>query len=142
MPISGRMKRTSNCVGVIIDESKKGFKGRVYNCFDKEPQHFDDINELFYIVESVMDALNFPALKTKCRQFKKTESTFVPKRIDVEKQIIEPENLLPDMEKEGYVIMVTGRDNATWQGSVYNKSKDEEVNFNSEVELIKYLSNQ
>ena len=139
MPVSGRMKRTPNCVGVIIDESKKGFKGRVYNCFDKNPQHFNDINELFYIVENIMDTLNFPALKTRSRQFKRTESTFVPKRIDVENQLVDAEGLLPDMEKEGYVIMVTGRDNATWQGFVYDKKADEEYSFNSEVELIKYL---
>ncbi len=139
MPVSGRMKRTPNCVGVIIDESKKGFKGRVYNCFDKNPEHFNDINELFYIVENIMDTLNFPALKTKSRQFKRTESTFVPKRIDVENQLVDAEGLLPDMEKEGYVIMVTGRDNATWQGFVYNKKADKEYSFNSEVELIKYL---
>ncbi len=139
MPVSARMNRTPNCVGVIVDESKKGFSGRVYHCFSTRPQHFADITELFNIVDSVMDALNFPALKTKNRQFKKTESTFVPEEIDVENKVLDADKLIPEVEKEGYVIMVTGRDNATWQGILYDKKKDAEFNFNSEVELVKLL---
>ena len=76
MPVSDRMKRTPNCVGICIDESKNGFKGRVYNCFSKEPQSFSDVTELFRIVDSVMDAVDFPAIKTKYRAFKKTSVAF------------------------------------------------------------------
>lgn len=139
MPVSSRMKRTPSCVGVCIDESKKGFKGRVYNCYSKNPEHFNDITELFNIVDNLMDTLNYPALKTKYRGFKRTESTFVPARIDVEKKIRETEELIPDLEDYGYIIMVTGRDNATWQGAIYNKFLDVETKFNSGVELIRLL---
>jgi hypothetical protein len=139
MPVSARMKRTPNCVGICVDEKKDGFKGRVYNCFSKEPQSFSDINELFYIVDSVMDALNFPAIKTKNRSFKKTETDFEPQHIDVENKVLGAEELIPADVKDGYVIMVTSRDNVTWQGIVYDKQKDVENNFNSEVELIRLL---
>lgn len=139
MPVSDRMKRTPNCVGVCIDEVKKGFRGRVYNCFSKEPQEFNDVPELFYIVDSIMDALNFPALKTKNRQFKKTARAFETVDIDVENQLQDAESLIPEDEEEGFVLMVTGRDNATWQGLLYDKKKDVESKFNSEVELINLL---
>ncbi|SDB28330.1 hypothetical protein SAMN02910298_01369 [Pseudobutyrivibrio sp. YE44] len=139
MPVSNRMNRTPNCVGVCIDETKDGFKGRVYNCYSKEPQVFNDVTQLFYIVDNVMDALNFPALKTKYRDFKKTESAFVPEEIDIDNKVLDAENLIPADEEKGYVIMVTGRDNATWQGVIYNKEKDVEENFNSGVELIRLL---
>lgn len=139
MPVSARMKRTPNCVGICIDEAKNGFKGKVYNCFSKEPQSFNDINEMFYIVEGVMDALNFPALKTKNRAFKKTSVDFEVKPIDVENKVLEAEELIPADVKDGYVLMVTSRDNVTWQGMIYDKKKDVEYTFNSEVELIRLL---
>ena len=139
MPVSARMKRTPNCVGICIDEAKNCFRGRIYNCFSKEPQSFNDINELFYIVDSVMDALNFPAIKTKNRAFKKTATDFTPAPIDVEKSVLGAEELIPSDVENGYVLMVTSRDNVTWQGIIYDKKKDVEFTFNSEVELIRLL---
>ena len=139
MPVSSRMKRTPNCVGVVVDERRDGFKGRVYNCFSKEPQHFTDITEMFYIIDSVMDALNFPAIKTKNRKFKKTNLEFEPQPIDVENKVLGAEELIPAGEKEGYVLMITSRDNVTWQGFIYDKKNDVENTFNSEVELIRLL---
>ena len=139
MAVSDRMKRNPNCVGIIVDEAKKGFSGRVYNCYSKDPQHFKDITELFYIVENVMDSLNFPAAKTRVRAFKRTESTFYIEKINTENKVLEADELIPDLERKGYVLMITGRDNATWQGMIYDKEKDVDINFNSEVELIKIL---
>ncbi len=139
MPVSEKMKRMPNCVGVCIDEIKDGFRGRVYNCYSKNPEPFHDLTELFYIIENVMDTLNFPAVKTKNRHFKKTDIDFNYTRLDVEKKVLEVEELIPDLEKHGYIIMITSRDNATWQGSVYDKSHDIETPFNSEVELIRLL---
>ncbi len=139
MPVSDRMKRTPNCVGVCIDESRTGFKGRVYCCYNRNPQHFNDVTELFYIVDGVMDALNYPAVKTKDRGFKKTECQFELDQIDVENKIHEVDHLIPEFERGGYIIMVTSRDNATWQGIVYDRKNDVECSFNSEVELIKLL---
>ena len=139
MPVSSRMKRMPNCVGICIDEAKEGFKGRVYNCYSKEPDRFTDITEMFYIIENVMDTLNFPALKTKCRTFKRSAADFKPTPIDVENKILGAEELIPEGEENGYVLMITSRDNVTWQGMLYDKKKDEENSFNSEVELIRLL---
>lgn len=136
MPVSGRIERSPNCVGICIDESKKGFKGRVYNLYSKTPQTFNDITELFYIVDSVMDILNYPAQKVRYRHFKKTKRAFKPVKIDGENKVLNVNELIPEGE-DGYLLMVTSRDNATWQGLLYDKKKDVESNFNSEVELIK-----
>ena len=139
MPVSSRMNRTPNCVGVCIDDAKNGFKGRVYNCYSKEPQVFNDITELFDIVDNVMDTLNFPALKTKSRMFKKTAKEFNPGEIDIDNKVLDASGLIPASDKKGFVIMVTGRDNATWQGMIYNKETDVESAFNSDVELIRLM---
>ncbi len=140
MPISGRMKRTPNTVGVVIDERKRGFKGRIFHCFSKEPEIFDDVTEMIYIIENLMDTLNYPAIKTNPRKFKKTEALFESKELNIDSKLVEVEDLIPAEEQDAYLIMVTSRDNSCWQGAIYNKKEDVEENFNSDIELFKKLS--
>ena len=41
---------------------------------------------------------------------------------------------------DSFILMVTARDNASWQGKIYSVALDEEYDFNSEVELIRILN--
>ncbi len=139
MAISDRMKRMSNCVGITLKND--GFKGELYNCFENEPRTFSDVDDFFNIVNTFLDALEFPAQKVKYRTFKKTLPTLKLVDIDPNEKLFETEQLLSLCTRKAYIIMVTGRDNATWQGMVYSKSEDKEYSFNSEVELIRILNN-
>ena len=139
MAISDRMKRMSNCVGITLKND--GFKGELYNCFEKEPRTFSDVDDFFNIVNTFLDALEFPAQKVKYRTFKKTLPTLKIVDIDPNEKLFETEQLLSLCTRKAYIIMVTGRDNATWQGMIYSKSEDKEYSFNSEVELIRILNN-
>ena len=85
--------------------------------------------------------MEFPAQKVKYRTFKKTLPTLKLVDIDPNEKLFETEQLLSLCTRKAYIIMVTGRDNATWQGMVYSKSEDKEYSFNSEVELIRILNN-
>ena len=139
MAISDRMKRMSNCVGITLKND--GFKGELYNCFESEPRTFSDVDDFFNIVNTFLDALEFPAQKVKYRTFKKTLPTLKIVDIDPNEKLFETEQLLSLCTRKAYIIMVTGRDNATWQGMIYSKSEDKEYSFNSEVELIRILNN-
>ncbi|MBQ5426860.1 MAG: hypothetical protein IIU31_06795 [Pseudobutyrivibrio sp.] len=139
MAISDRMKRMSNCVGITLKND--GFKGELYNCFENEPRTFSDVDDFFNIVNTFLDALEFPAQKVKYRTFKKTLPTLKIVDIDPNEKLFETEQLLSLCTRKAYIIMVTGRDNATWQGMIYSKSEDKEYSFNSEVELIRILNN-
>lgn len=139
MAISDRMKRMSNCVGITLKND--GFKGELYNCFENEPRTFSDVDDFFNIVNTFLDALEFPAQKVKYRTFKKTLPTLKLVDIDPNEKLFETEQLLSLCTRKAYIIMVTGRDNATWQGMIYSKSEDKEYSFNSEVELIRILNN-
>ena len=129
----------SNCVGITLKND--GFKGELYNCFENEPRTFSDVDDFFNIVNTFLDALEFPAQKVKYRTFKKTLPTLKLVDIDPNEKLFETEQLLSLCTRKAYIIMVTGRDNATWQGMVYSKSEDKEYSFNSEVELIRILNN-
>ncbi|WP_028242834.1 hypothetical protein [Pseudobutyrivibrio ruminis] len=139
MAISDRMKRMSNCVGITLKE--EGFKGELYTCFENEPRTFADVDDFFNIVNTFLDVLEFPAQKVKYRSFKKTLPTLKLVDIDPNEKLFNTEHLLDLCDKKAFVIMVTGRDNATWQGMIYNKSEDKEYSFNSEVELLRIINN-
>lgn len=139
MAISDRMKRMHNCVGVSFNEAE-GFNGQVYTCYFKEPVSFADVHEFFSIVNEFMDELDFPAQKTKFRSFKKTLPIQKPLNIDTANKLCDTEHLLEHLGSNSYVIMMLGRDNATWQGNIYSKDLDKEFSFNSEVELFRIIN--
>ncbi|SFH93138.1 hypothetical protein SAMN04487830_11336 [Pseudobutyrivibrio sp. OR37] len=138
MAISDRMKRMHNCVGITL--KNEGFKGELYNCYENEPEEFNDVDDFFNIVNSFLDALEYPAQKIKYRSFKKTLPTLKLVDIDPKEKLFDTEKLLDLCKRKAYIIMVTGRDNATWQGMIYSKSEDKEYSFNSEVELVRILN--
>ena len=138
MSISDRMKRTNNCVVFSLDD-EDAFEGKMYIRFQDEPIKFADAYEFFITVNSFLDTIEYPAQKVKYRAFKKTLPTL--KLIDIkgDEELTDMDKLLDKCNNKAYVVMVTSRDNATWQGMVYNKKKDVENSFNSEVELIRLL---
>lgn len=138
MSISDRMKRTSSCLATSLT-NKKLFQGQLYNCFMDEPLGFSDVNDFFNLVNAFLDAVEFPAQKVKYRTFKKTLQTLRIVDINPKEKLADSEQIIEKCDKNAFVIMVTGRDNATWQGKVYNKAKDKEFSFNSELELLKTL---
>jgi hypothetical protein len=138
MAISGRMQRSSSCIGITL--KNEGFKGELYNCYENEPETFSDISEFFDTVNSFLDAVEYPAQKTKYRAFKKTLPNLKIVDIDPNNQLFEPEHLLDLCTRKAYIILVLGRDNATWQGLCYSKAEDKEYSFNSEVELLRIIN--
>lgn len=139
MAIADRMKRMHNCVGVSFNSSK-GFSGQVYTCYKKEPDAFNDVTDFFTIVNTFLDILEYPASKVRFRAFKRTLPTLKLVDIDPSEKLFDTETLLKGLGGKGYIIMMTSRDNATWQGKIYDVSKDTECDFNSEVELLKVIN--
>ena len=138
MAISDRMKRMHNCVGITF-EPRKEFAGTVYICYQEEGIQFADVDEFFIIVNAFSDTLEYPAQKIKYRNFKKTLPTLKLVDIDPKEKLFDTEHLLDLCDKKAHVLMLIGRDNATWQGMVYSKEEDKEYSFNSEMELLKVL---
>lgn len=139
MNISDRMKRMHNCVGITI-ENKESFSGKLYNCYDKAPISYTDVDDLFNIINSFLDTVEFPAQKFRYRAFKKTYPTLKIVDIDPKEKLFDTMDLLPMIGNDSFILMVTARDNASWQGKIYSVALDEEYNFNSEVELIRILN--
>ena len=138
MAISERMKRMSNVFGITL--KSEGFSGELYNCYEEKAEPFEDVTEFFNIVNAFLDALEYPEQKIKYRAFKKTLPELKIIDIDPAKKLFEVEHLLESCKNRAFLILITGRDNATWQGTVYNKAKDRESSFNSEIELLNIIN--
>ena len=139
MAISDRMKRMHSCVGITL-KNGKDLKGELYHCYSNEPIVFNDVEDFFCIVNSFLDVLEYPASKVKYRAFKKTLPTMKLIDIDPKEKLFDTEKLLTLCDRKAYIILIIGRDNATWQGMVYSKSEDKEYTFKSEVELLRILN--
>ena len=140
MAISDRMKRMPNVVGFNLEND--GFKGELYNCYEEKAETFNDVNDFFNVVNAFLDAVEFPEQKIKYRAFKKTLPELKLIDIDPAEKLFEVEHLLELCKEKAYLMMITGRDNATWQGTIYNKAEDVESSFNSEVELLRIINNK
>ncbi len=138
MALSERMKRMSNTFGITLKND--GFKGELYNCFEEKPEEFFDVNDFFNLVNAFLDVLEFPAQKIKYRTFKRTLPNLKLIDIDPNKKLCNTEDLLTFCKRKAFIILITSRDNATWQGMVYNKSEDKEYSFNSEIELLRIIN--
>ena len=139
MNISDRMKRMHNCVGITI-EDKDSFSGKLHCLYQKDAISYTDVDDFFNIINGFLDTRDFPAQKFRYRAFKKTYPTLKIVDVDPKVKLFETMDLVPKVGNDGFILMVTGRDNATWQGKLYSAASDEEYDFNSEVELIRILN--
>ena len=139
MAVSERMSRMNNSIAFVLDKTE-GFSGDIYNCYQKEPIRFSDLNEFFIIVNEILDELDFPAQKTKYRSFKKTLPTLKVLDIDAASKLCDVTELIKKAGKESYGLLVIGRDNATWQGMLYDSKKDEENTFNGDIQFLRLLN--
>ena len=134
MAVSPRMGRAKNCVGIVVNKDAESFSGYITNRFQKDSIEFTDLPELFSRIIEVLDSLNYPARKINKRQFKggvPSGKKFKLKEVD--KPIVATEDLLGG--KDGFIVMVVGRDNGTMQGVVYDSALDKDFKFNGDIEL-------
>jgi len=140
MAISARMKRMNNCIAVDLDRGP-GFNGQIYNCYQDKPLSFHDVSEFIDTVNAFLDKVEYPGQKHQFRNFKKVEKPVMELDFDKEVKLCETEDIAEKVSDIGFVVMILGRDNATWQGKVYDKAREKEFSFTSELELFRCLNN-
>ena len=114
--------------------------GRIYHCFRKEQLCFDSLLELVFQLENEMNGMGYPQETTANRYFQGKGSKL--------QKIIQKEwqNAMKESEirahkggKATFVIEVTHRENATWQGNVCWVEGNQKLNFRSALELIRLM---
>lgn len=129
-------------VRVCVD--KKGptqISGRIYSRFLAEPIYFSDVGNLILQLDDFFDKLDFPRAFQKKRIFQSKQSPDLD-----ETQGCEPYCLNEvDIESYGgevatFTVLVTSRQNTSWQGYFNRLDGSSPQKFRSALELIRFVS--
>lgn len=125
----------ANALLVCID-STKATAGRVYCRYLRAPLEFCGMEQFIAIADDFYDAVQDPKPFVKERTFCDTIKTYGFEK----EQVMSKEEMLENTGKEcTFVIHVTSRQNATWQGKIHWAEKDVTKNFRSALEMVKLI---
>ena len=109
--------------------------GVVVNPYYKKEMYFKNFAQLIFIIEDLMDSLNFPQKSMESRVFS-IETDNVRHR-----KIIEGEAPPGSVVTASFQLSVYFRQNASWQGNLVWMDKKMESSFRSVLELITLIDN-
>ena len=137
-----------NGVVVCVDHYRAGgLSGVLYNQYQLEPSHFEDVSQMIMKMEAFYDEIRFPFSTRRPR-------SLLPDKIKKVKNILnqndhkkeERVKVMKDgefLQKHGdlgtFIVRVQNRQNSSWQGRVTWVEKNETVSFRSALELLKLM---
>ena len=109
-------------------------QGTFYNPYYGEEVVFENLTQLLFTMENLMDEMGYPQASARTRGFKEGPKRMT--RTSVAKQLL----LSPDQEAIAtFKVKVLFRQGASWQGRVCWTGSKEEMSFRSALELIKLI---
>lgn len=144
---TGAVPAAPNLINISVDRNNGGeLSGRIWHCYRKEPQKFENIIELLRFMDELYDAICFPQSAVRLRNFVK------PKRRGMENgekrpqkartKILTKEEVLSQRGAcATFCVYVQYRQNATWQGSISWIEYGRTMKFRSALELLMLIDN-
>lgn len=117
----------------IFSYEQKQITGILINPFFPHAMYFDNIIQFLFLIDEMLDSLNWPQESMECRLFASGDTEFTPS--DQYSQ----EELNSIRPIAAFKINVLFRQNASWQGSVIWLDSSVESPFRSVLELIMLL---
>ena len=151
MSDSKQMLFARNLICICVEDNKDAdYQGVLYHQYADDPIPFDGTADLMIRMEALFDEWDFPQRGLAARKFdKKNRDEFKRKRIDpnydrLPIDIISEQNGVRNVQnKKGklgtFVVQVVYRQDASWQGHVIIKEKDEKRDFNSALDLVRII---
>ena len=133
-------KSLPNMVMVCVDGVENGdIYGRYFHRYKKEETFFPDSATLVIEMERFYDAIGYPQAATKTRKFMERKGGRIPAKehmavISDGQDLIQLRGNLAT-----FLVGVTSRQNASWQGQVTWADKNITKNFRSTLEMIKLM---
>ena len=119
---------TTSVIKVNSYEEKK-IKGSLFNSYYKDEMQFDNLAPLIFLIEDMLNALQYPQKGMESRSFRKEyENAARAVRTSVCSSA--------DKVLATFKINVLFRQNASWQGSIVWLEQEMESQFRSILELI------
>ena len=118
----------------IYSYRDKNPQGTFYNSYYGEEVVFENLTQLLFTMENLMDEMGYPQASVRTHGFKEGPKRMT--RTSVAKQLL----LSPDQEAIAtFKVKVLFRQGASWQGRVCWTGSKEEMSFRSALELIKLI---
>lgn len=133
-------KSLPNMVMVCVDGVENGdIYGRYFHRYKKEETFFPDSATLVIEMERFYDAIGYPQAATKTRKFMEREREKVPAKEHMT-VIYESQTLMQFRGKLAtFLVGVTSRQNASWQGDVVWMEQKIRKHFCSDMELVVFV---
>jgi|GEM_PF-794897 len=119
----------------VIDYKGKNLRGILQNPFFEKPMYFDNLSQCLFMMEQIMDALDFPQRGTESRIFYQHEE----QTERWQRAASLEEERMPALAM--FQIKVFFRQNSSWQGNLIWQEKECEACFRSVLELIGLMDN-
>lgn len=133
-------KSLPNMVMVCVDGVENGdIYGRYFHRYKKEETFFPDSATLVIEMERFCDAIGYPQAATKTRKFMEREREKVPAKEHMT-VIYDSQTLMQFRGKLAtFLVGVTSRQNASWQGDVVWMEQKIRKHFCSDMELVVFV---
>lgn len=128
-----------NLINICVDDNKgEVLSGRLFHCYTEEAWEFKTIVQMLEKMETLFDAIGYPQASTVTRNFgrhKDVQETELQK-VKNQQDIIKHRG-----KKATFFVHVKYRQNSSWQGQVEWAEKGVLKQFDSELDLIKLITN-
>ena len=133
-------KSLPNMVMVCVDGVENGdIYGRYFHRYKKEETFFPDSATLVIEMERFYDAIGYPQAATKTRKFMEREREKVPAKEHMT-VIYDSQTLMHFRGNLAtFLVGVTSRQNASWQGDVVWMEQKIRKHFCSDMELVVFV---
>ena len=133
-------KSLPNMVMVCVDGVENGdIYGRYFHRYKKEETFFPDSATLVIEMERFYDAIGYPQAATKTRKFMEREREKVPAKEHMT-VIYDSQTLMQFRGKLAtFLVGVTSRQNASWQGDVVWMEQKIRKHFCSDMDLMVFV---
>ena len=140
-----------NLICICVDDTENGdYQGQIWQQYSDEAIDFDGILQMLTLIDGLLDEWDFPQEALSSRAFyrkDKSEHKAYNKKAGPDELVIDrvqKENGTRNVQnkrgkKATFIVQVSFRQRATWQGHVIHAESDEKKDFLSEMELLRIM---
>ena len=143
-----QMLYARNLISVCIDDVVNGdYMGLIWHQYSDEPIEFEGFLQMLSIMEGLLDEWDFPQKALSTRSFFRQEKPVYKKNVNPDELVIDQvqkENGVRNVQnrrgkKATFIVQVSFRQRATWQGHVIHEESDEKKDYQSAMELLRIM---
>ena len=137
-----------NLISICIDGTENAdYQGKIWHQYSDDPLDFISFLDMLEIIDELLDEWDFPQKGLIERSFDKKEKPSYKRNSDSEELVIDKiqrekgtRNVQGKKGKKAtFLLQVSFRQNATWQGHVICDKSGEKIDFESALELLRIM---